>query len=325
LACVPILQIDQETIKNCLAKYNVSEEKARSRLLNFYSILLRHFLKNNDISKEEFERLVHLQKIFNLTTNEINTIHQTFTRPVYVRHIIKSVSDGVLTENEKDKLNKLAVHLRISKAEAKNLYVNEASKYLHSVLKTSLEDGMLSEGEERELERIARNLQVDLKFSENARQNLARCRYLWHLHNGKLPKIDVKIYLARNETCAARVPARHFELSNQFHLVKYSGYNELRGQYGREFHSGRVPTNRVAGKSMHLLDSGILYFTNQRILFNGTNGTKQFLFVNLIGGSFYKNGMLLEQETGRDQFFEFKGDIEALRLIFDALMTKSRQ
>ncbi len=325
LACVPILKLDEESIENCLDKYKITHEKARSRLLDFYSVLLRYFVIDYDISKEEYTKLNHLQKIFSLESKEVNSVHRAITEPIYKRHVMNVVYDGILSSKEKKQLEELTVRLRIPKSSAKKIYTAEASKYLHSVLRASLEDKMLSDGEEKELNTIAKNLQVELKFTETAEQNLIRCRYLWNLYTGKLPKVSVNIFLDKDEQCSGYVNAKHYEISNVYHPVKYSGYHDSRGRYGREFQSGRIPTNQIAGKSMHLKDKGTLYFTNKRVLFNGTNGTKQFFLINLIGGSFYKNGMLLEQETGRDQFFEFRGDIEALRLIFNTLMTNSRK
>ncbi len=325
LACVPILEVDRETIENCLSRYEITHEKARSRLLNFYSIILKFFIGDLTISNRQLQELNHLQSIFNLDDAEISSIHQAITQPIYKRYVINAVSDGILTDEQKNTLNELSERLRIPKSLAKQVYVGEAGRYLESVLKNSLEDGMLSDGEENELRRIAKNLQVELKFTENAEQNLRHFKYLWQLHIGNLPKIPVDIYLEKEEFCPAFIKATFYEISNVHHPLKYSGYQDLRGNYGRGFHSGRIPINEIGGKAMRLLDRGTLYFTNKRLLFNGTNGTREFHLLNLIGGSFYKNGMLVEQKRGRDHFFEFSGDSEALRLIFNSLMTKSRQ
>jgi hypothetical protein len=45
----------------------------------------------------------------------------------------------------------------------------------------------------------------------------------------------------------------------------------------------------------------------------------------IIGATFYSDGMLVERNTGADQTFIFKADIDAIRIIFDTLMTKARE
>jgi len=184
---------------------------------------------------------------------------------------------------------------------------------------------MLSEQEEMELNKIAKNLQVDLRFSENALKNLERCRYLWKLHTGEIPRVQSNLQLRKGERCAAFVNAVHYDVSNPNVPVKYSGYNELRGQSGIGFHSGMLNRDKMIGQVIRFLDQGKLHFTDHRLLFSGTNGRIYYLYHNLIGGTFYANGLLIEQKRGRDQFFKFSGDIQSLRLIFDNLMTKSRK
>ena len=78
-------------------------------------------------------------------------------------------------------------------------------------------------------------------------------------------------------------------------------------------------------KVIKFIDQGVLYFTEQMLLFKGTNGDKEFRFKNISGGSFYKNGMVVELKRGNDRFIKFDGDMEAIKLVFDNLMTKSRK
>jgi hypothetical protein len=325
LACVPVMKLDRESIDRCLEKYEITHEKARSRLLNFYSIVLKNFLLDTRLEARELEKLHHLKHIFSLEDKEIGSIHKNLVQPVYKMHIRKAIADGELTEEEKIGLQKIAERLYIPKEFAKKLYVNEASEFLHSVLNRSIADGMLSDAEEAELYRLAGNLGVELKFSETAKKNLERFRSLWKIYNGELPNIDTSLRLPRGEKCAASVRAVHYQVNNSKVPVKYSGYHELAGQSDFGFHSGALSKDRMIGKVITFIDQGSLYFTNSRLLFTGTNGQKDFLYKNLTGGTFYENGLLIEQIRGRDQFFKFKADMSAIKLIFDSLITQSRK
>lgn len=325
LACVPIFGLDRETINRSLEKYEISHDESRSRLLNFYSIILNHFLGNDDLDKSEIKRLHHLKYIFTLNDNEIGSIHRNSVQPIYRMHVRRIIADGQLTEDEKANLHAFAERLYIPKDFAKQIYNNEASAFLHSILKKSLADGTLSDDEEQELYRIAKNLQVELKFSETAEKNLERFRYLWRLYKGDIPKVRKPIGLKRGENCAASINATLFQVQNSRKPVKYSGYQLLKMQNSFGFHSGVLRNDQLFEKTISFDDSGTLYFTSLKLHFIGSKGVGSFLYKNLSGGTFYKNGLLIESVRGNDLFFKFSGDMPAFKLIFDSLMTKSRK
>jgi hypothetical protein len=324
LACVPIFKIERESIERFLIKYDIKHEKARSRLLNFYSIILNYFLQNESLSNSEIERLNHLKHILSLEEKEVIAIHNNFVRPIYKKYVRKVIADGKLTFEESETLKKIAANLSIPDKYAKKLYINETSHYLHSALKESISDGMLSDKEEKELMKLAEDLKVELKFSENAKKNLERCRKLWRIYQGDLPEIKIPIKLLPNNKCFAFISATLFQVYNKEMPVKFSGYHEVEKQNGYGFHSGVFRNDELEGKMISFDDEGTLYFTSQMLLFKGTREDRYFYFKNLIGGSFYRNGLVIEQKRGRDIFFQFAGDIEALKLIFDSCMTRER-
>jgi hypothetical protein len=75
---------------------------------------------------------------------------------------------------------------------------------------------------------------------------------------------------------------------------------------------------------MKEVDRGMLYFTNQRLLFNGDRGNMELNLRAIAGATFYSDGMLVERNSGADQTFIFTADMDAVRIIFDTLMTKAR-
>ncbi len=70
LASVPILQIDRQSITNKLDEYGINSDDAKPRFLSLYSQVLKHFIRDSDLSDqeiEELERLERLKNIFDLT------------------------------------------------------------------------------------------------------------------------------------------------------------------------------------------------------------------------------------------------------------------
>jgi len=325
LASVPILELDKASIESRLAKHGVSHEEARSRLNNFYSIILKYFLRDWELTNKQRERLAHLQTILGLEKNEVSSINSATIYPVYRNYVRKKVSDGGFSTEERQQADQLANQLGLPETFALEIYKSEASEYLHSVLKLSLSDGMLSDGEELELEKIARNLGVELKFSENAKRNLERCRHLWKLYTGDLPEVLTPIRLPKKEKCFGFLQAKHYEVSRKKTPVKYSGFDVSIQKNAFVFHAGNIGQNIGPTVTKRFMDEGTLYFNGNRLFFHGGSRSKQFRYKNLIGGTFYQNGLLIEQLRGRDQFFQFSGDMHSFKLIFDSLITKSRK
>ncbi len=76
---------------------------------------------------------------------------------------------------------------------------------------------------------------------------------------------------------------------------------------------------------MHFIDTGTLYFTTKRLLFDGQRKTTQIPLNKIINITFYDSGMIVQKDSGKDQIFLFSGDLEMLQAITDALMTSARQ
>lgn len=324
LSCVPLLRISRREIDDCLAKYDISHEKAKSRLVNFYSVILRDFVKNMEISKSQLEQLLHLQHIFSLDDCEVAPINSAILYPIYRTFIRRAISDGHLTSEQSGQIRKLSEQLGIPENIAGNLYKQEADNFLQSVFNRTLADKMLSADEERELERISKNLGADLKLSQNAKANLERCRYLWQLHSGSLPKFNAPFRLENGEICHAFVKATHFEVRKVAQPVKFSGYDYYNGIPSANFQTGNLQNRVISTNHLRYVDRGVLYFTGKRLVFVGELRTTKCPLRRVIGGTFYTDGMLVEQDAGNDQFFRFSGDSESLRLIFNRLMTNSR-
>jgi hypothetical protein len=324
LASVPILKLDKESITDRLEKYEIPFEKARSRLMHFYSIILRYFVIDFDISDSQYEKLRHLQHILSIEDKDIGSIHSAILYPIYQQFVRNSLSKGKISESDKEQLRNFSEQLRIPKQFAVKLYKTEAEKFLHSKFQQTIADGMLSIDEEKELLKIADNLEIELRLSETAKQNLQRHRYLWQLNIGNLPTVKTNLILEEGEVCSAVLEVEYFEINNISDPIKFSGYETSTNLRNTGFHSGMVKTNRIQGEVMIYVSRGKLYFTNKRLLFNETRGTIQFLLKDLIGATFYNNGMLVELKNGSDKFFKFRGDLEAMKLIFNGLMTKKR-
>ncbi len=325
LASVPILQIDRQSITNKLDEYGINSDDAKPRFLSLYSQVLKHFIRDSDLSDQEIEELERLKNIFDLTPDETNQIHSAVVYPIYERAVKAALSDRHLTDSEKSQLEHLQKQLRIPDNIEKDIRTNLAQIAYQQAIDEAVADRLLSPEEEQELEELARNLNAVVGCDYQSQQALERFRYLWRLSEGDLPIVPVPIQLGRNEICAAYLDAQHYQIKTVTKAIRYGGFSaSIKIAGPLRYRSGTIRTHRVSEEVMTLLDTGTLYFTNKRLLFHGAKKTTQIPLTKIIDSTFYADGLLVQKDTGKPQIFQFIGDMEELQMIMDTLMSESR-
>lgn len=325
VATLPIYHISDAAIAACLSRYGTTHEEWKPRLLNIYSQVLDHFIKDLSISDDEIEQLGHLATIFKLTPYEISQIHTEIVHPHYERAVQRALEDDDLSGEENTALDNLCAELRIPEAVANEIYKKHAVPIYSQAMTNALVDKMLSPQEEADLARIAKSLKINLRFNEKSEAVLQRARRLWCIAQGELPILTVPINLQFNERCSAYVEASHYEPGRMTRGIGYSGFSTSYSAFGIRFRSGIMNTQRLSSETMLLRGAGTLYLTNRRFLFNGTSKSTSIYLGKIIGITFYSDGMRIEKESGKHQIFTFSGDMDIMRLIADSLMSSYRQ
>lgn len=325
IARAPLLEISKDDIDAILSRHKTTAGAARSRLTSIYADVLKYYIKDFRLSDKEASDLGHLRDILSLNPADTGHIHAAVIYPILQNAVRNAVFDDKLTADEEAWLNRLAQGLKIPDEFVPQLYASVVQPYLQWKLNALLKDGKLSPDEEGEMAEISKNLKATVGITESSRAALERARYLWRLESGELPRANTGLYLKKEEFCSAFVPATHHEMRVVTTGVKYSGYTRSSEMFGMRYRSGNIRTQRITENVLQELDSGTLYFTNSRLLFDGSLGTVEIHLRNIIGATFYSDGMLVEKDSGKDQSFLFKGDVEAIQLIFDTLMTNFRR
>jgi Chloroplast envelope transporter len=323
IASTPTKDIEKQQILSILERHKISYEKGKSRLIGIYTQILKHFLKDFIISDSELGELQRLQEILWFDKVKISKINSAVINPIFQKFVRDAFKNGVVTEQEKDWLERICEQLRIDEDTKMDLYTTEAHKVYKDRFDSVIADGLLSPDEEKELAELASNLNADISYDNNAMVLISRLRQLWQLSNGNLPVLNIPIYLQKNEQCSAYVHSSHYELRKITKAIVYSGYSVSNTFLGVRFRSGVVKSQRITNDVLQFLDDGTLYFTNKRLLFNGSHKTTQIPLSKIIGATFYADGLIIEKSSGKDQVFKFNGDFEELQIIFDSLMTKN--
>ena len=325
VASLPIYHISEDAVTACLSRYGITPEEAKPRLLNIYSHVLEHFIKDLLISDDEVEQLRHLATIFDLSSDEVSQIHTEIVYPHYEKAVRSALRDRQLSDDENAALDNLCAKLRIPESAASEIYKKHAVPIYNQAISHALEDEMLTPEEEAELEQVAKALKLNIRFDEKLASILDRARRLWRIAQGELPVLSVPVNLQLNERCSADVEALHYEPRTAAQGIGYSGFSPSYGAFGIRFRSGIMNTHRLNIQTLRLRGAGTLYFTNRRFLFSGDSHATSIDLGTITSITFYSDGMRIEKEASTDQIFTFSGDIDMLRLIADNLVTTNRQ
>ncbi len=70
------------------------------------------------------------------------------------------------------------------------------------------------------------------------------------------------------------------------------------------------------------LDSGTLYITNNRLLFDGQKKNTVINLSKILSFTLFSDGLKVEKDSGRDQYFLGAGDLELVAAVLDALLSR---
>jgi hypothetical protein len=86
--------------------------------------------------------------------------------------------------------------------------------------------------------------------------------------------------------------------------VKYSGVtSSVRIVKGLYWRSGSIATQRVTREELTGIDSGTLYVTNKRLVFDGQKRNTAIRYSSVIGIQVYRDAVEIEKSSGRNPYF----------------------
>jgi hypothetical protein len=84
------------------------------------------------------------------------------------------------------------------------------------------------------------------------------------------------------------------------------------------------PAIRFSRPMHEASDSGTLYVTNKRLLFDGAQKSTSIALKKIIRFTVYSDGLKIEKDTGKDQYFVGSGDPEILGAVLERVIAQSR-
>jgi hypothetical protein len=317
VATTPIRDVSPETIEEILREYRIELQEARPRLRELYTMVLAAFARDDVVTDGELEDLRRLRDLFGLGAGDVAMAGV----PVYRDALDRAAADQRVTEEERQRLAALVERLRLPDRIVQETQREVLGAIYERVLAQVGADRRLSPEEEGQLQALASDLGLSVTAAGATSVLLDRFRLLWRIENGELPDVDAPIRLAKGERCHAALPSSHHEFRTVTDAVGYTGPTaRIRLAKGVYWRFGAIKVAPIRRDVLKELDTGTLYVTNRRLLFDGTKRNRAFPYAKIINVKLYQDGLQIERDTGKDQYFQFTGDAELLGAILNGAM-----
>ena len=325
LAENPIKAVSLPQVADILKRYDLGFGEVMDSLLAIYRRVLAHVAADRELSANDRADLTHLQMILNLPDDGVVHRREEVLGDLYANSLAGALADGSISPEERTRLDGIAASFQLPAKKIEEVYRAQVLKLLQWQFNEILKDQRVTDAEEAHLREMAANFGVTMTHGSETQRLYDRCRLLARIEAGQLPAINAAITLQRGETCHASLDCTHNEIRKQTTSYRYSGPTasvKIIGPIRWRF--GQVSLNRVSRDVMTQLDSGTLYVTNKRLLFDGAQNSKSIALKKIIRFTVFSDGIKIEKDTGKDQYFIGSGDSEVLGAVLERVIAQSR-
>jgi Chloroplast envelope transporter len=317
LATKPLEEISVEAIEFIAATYNVNlHRKFSSQLKEIYQQYLARCLSDNLLSDSELSELNTLKHLLVLTDSEVAELQLNLTSEIFRKSFDQAISGGTFEKSTEEFIDKLQKNIRLSDDIAAKIGSESSKHFMDNELQKIVADQKISPDEWNELNQIAKNLNVTLSIDDATQQQLEKFKLYWLIENGTLPTKDIEITLPRNEHCYFSMDADWLETRTITKRINYGGpalrIKIMKGVYYR---AGSVGVQRVTSEELTLIDSGIIYITNKRIIFVGSNKSANIQLSKILSVSPYSDGVGIEKDSGKSPVIRVSNNADIMALI----------
>lgn len=310
---------DVTVVKVCeiAEKYGINFNKKFSKAFEgIYEDYLKFCLSDKSLSEDEVSDLAHLKHILELNDVIIDKLQKNVVERIYGETIEEAIKDSLIDPSEREFLEKIESDLKIDKEVARNIYSENVTRYLNQTFEAMIADQRLSENEEKELESISKSFGVKLDFDEKTKRLLELYKFYWLIENGEIPTIEPGINLQRGEECYFMRDAEWHEHRTVTKRIRYGGptfrVKIFKGLYWR---MGDLGIQRVTDDVYVHIDSGRLFLTNKRLIFQGAKKTTTISLSKILDFTPYKNGVDIQKDSGKSPFLKFDDGIDLFSMI----------
>ena len=243
---------------------------------------------------------------------------RTHARELYQHHLEDALADGILTEDEAERLASLREDKALSAEEVRMV----ALTVYRRALRSAMSDSRITLEEDETLQRLQKLLGLNPTDLKGDRDQLQRVHLLARIERGELPRVSTPVPMDSGEVCHWVVQAR---LAQKLTIPGPARPPLARASFLVEaatpFHITGERDSLHASEDIMPLDLGMLLITSRRTLFRGARRTAVLPHLKLVRMELYSDGIRLETGDGGPGLFLLVDDAELTAAI---LLTAAR-
>lgn len=301
-----VRSITLDWIEQLNCKYRTDlHRKFPRELRQLYAAFLLSCLEDRQFTQEEIDDLWHLKVLFGISDSDHEGLYRSAALEVYKADLMNVLQDSNFSESEKERLEELSAYLQIPEAVRKQSFDATANDIVQKKADSLTADNQLSPTEEAEIHCLARSLGITLSYSNASAAALQKMRLLWQINNAELPPVHVDINLQRGESCYLATGANWYETRRVTRRVSYGGPSlRIKIANGLYWNTGSYGVERRTEDVLTRIDSGRVYLTTKRVLFDGALKNQSIRLQKILDVIPYKDGVQLEKDAGKCPFLE---------------------
>lgn len=322
-----IMGVEKEDVLAICASFKIKDWKTEfeSELSNCFVMAIAFFLADSEVSASEVEELEHLAALLCLTNEEKEKIYTSSGLKVYDELYAKFIADELLSDEERAILLRIQEAFALKNESISALLEKRIMDFANGLIKEIIEDKRVAPGELEEFFSKCSRLGVNYTFQKESQEILDGYRENWKLENEQLVPIDVKINLKKGEVCYYKKNVTWHELRTATHGFSYGGPAlNFKIVKGISFRAGRMAVQRITTDEMKELDMGVLYVTNQRLIFDGLVKNNTWTYKSILAIEPYEDGIRVEKEKGKSPVFQMLVPEEKLTIILGRIFSEMK-
>jgi hypothetical protein len=293
-------------------------------LCDIWGEALEYFLRDSSLSNEEQAYLASLAKAFGLSQAELVGVRRETGGSAYGRAVERVLADGQVSDEEWAGLESLKSAIALPDGVHEAIFGEKAKNTYQKALSEVIADRRVSPIEQKHLAALAKSLHIDVTLDGELQAKLDAFASYWRVENGDIPTIDVPINLQKGERAYWKGQVEWHELRTRTTRIGYSGPTlSIPIVKGLRWRVGSFAPHRMTREELTRIDSGILYVTSKRIIFDGSLKNNSLRYSSILSFQVFSDGIAVDKASGRSPYFLFQGDPEPLAVILGAALSMS--
>ena len=321
--CRPV-QLSLRHIARIESRYHLSSPSAAKIHLALYAKAYRAFIANNRLTDAEASYLDELRRLFVISDDDIISIERETLIPRFEEMVTTLIDEGIVTLDERAAIDQLANDLRVAPAIRQELHSKPLAQKFNKALAERLTGRRMSDDDFGDFVDIARHLGIHPSFDNATAESMHRCAFLWRIDSGEFPIIRASVQLRDDELCHFAAAARWLESGSRTYAASQNAPDAtLRVTRGDAYRVGAVRPRRLTVDELSEVDTGTLYLTSQRVIFQGTDNSFAQSLDTLKSVDVFADGIAFERDANRHPHLVLDDQAEAAAVLLTCLLRET--